>query len=388
MRRFKSVIVCLVLVLAAQSLLAATYYVGTCASGAYSTIQAAVSGVPAGSTIKVCPGTYAEQVTISQALTIEGFSSGNSSQSVIAMPSTGLTTTSSISVGTVAPQLEVTAGPVNITNITVDGTATSSNCPSTEPYPWYTGVFYSSGSSGTMKGVETRYQNCNGLGMGILIENGSGPNQSVTTENSYVHDNTAGGILALTIQNPPTLAAPIKNCYVSSPQTAILVRGTTGSVSDNYLTGGFDGVFAGSAVTVTGNTVIGEAQGISLETADVVVSNNTVSSSTYFGIFSDGGSAGSSITSNQISNSGKDGIYLNTGGVTIKSNTIIDSPNGIEFSCNTGNTTSGNTIIETTNGFDQFPPGSTSGNNFYNVATISTGGWGSDAAMRNVRPRN
>jgi hypothetical protein len=43
----------------------------------FTTISAAVIGVPAGSKIQVCPGTYPEQVTISQPLTLEGISSGN-----------------------------------------------------------------------------------------------------------------------------------------------------------------------------------------------------------------------------------------------------------------------------------------------------------------------
>jgi hypothetical protein len=47
---------------------ATNYAVGTCRPTltSYPTISAAVSTVPAGSIVEVCPGTYAEQVTISQ----------------------------------------------------------------------------------------------------------------------------------------------------------------------------------------------------------------------------------------------------------------------------------------------------------------------------------
>ncbi len=47
--------------------IAATYAVGTCKPTlpSFLSISAAVSSVPAGSTIEVCPGTYAEQVIIS-----------------------------------------------------------------------------------------------------------------------------------------------------------------------------------------------------------------------------------------------------------------------------------------------------------------------------------
>lgn len=385
MRRFQFAVLFLALLSAAQSLKAAIYYVGSCHSGSYGTIQSAVSGVPSGSTIKVCPGTYAEQVIISQPLTLEGITSSNSSQVFVAMPSAGLTTTTSITEGTLAPQVWASVGPVNITGITIDGTATSSNCPSTPPFPWYTGIFYSTGSSGTLKGLEVQNQNCNGFGTGIIIENGSGTSESVTIEDSSVVNDTSGGILAWTYPTDSTLSATIKNNYVSTINDAINVGNTSGSVSNNYISGGFNGVFANSSLsTITGNTIVGESYGISVETASVVVSGNAISNSTYGGIFVDNGSAGSTITSNQISNSGREGIYLNTGDVTIKSNTIISNPIGIEFRCNAGNTVSGNTINGATTGFDSFPAGTTSGN-FYNVVTITTG-CDSDSNSRSVRP--
>lgn len=80
MRRFYFALLALVLVLAAQPLAAATFYVGSCKAGSFGTISAAVAAVPAGSIVNVCPGTYPEQVVISQALTLKGMLSGNSSQ--------------------------------------------------------------------------------------------------------------------------------------------------------------------------------------------------------------------------------------------------------------------------------------------------------------------
>ena len=79
MRRVPFVLLFLVLVIGAQPLVAVTYYVThqptlLCTNNktGYSiflTIQDAVTQVPAGSAINVCPGTYAEQVIISQPLT-------------------------------------------------------------------------------------------------------------------------------------------------------------------------------------------------------------------------------------------------------------------------------------------------------------------------------
>src|SRR5215469_3338685 len=151
MRYIQFALVSVLLVLSAQSVVAATYYVGANPADCphtpnFNSIQTAVTTVPAGSTILVCPDTYAEQITISQPLTLRGIPVNNSKQAIITVPSGGLATTSSIALGgTVAAQVEVTAGPVNITGITVDGTA-SSNCPTVG----LIGIFYSSGSSGTV----------------------------------------------------------------------------------------------------------------------------------------------------------------------------------------------------------------------------------------------
>ena len=75
-----------------QSLLAANLQVGNCQSKTgVATITLAVAAVsPEGGTIKVCPGTYPEQVVISKPLTIQGIQDGNNDAAVIVPPVTGL----------------------------------------------------------------------------------------------------------------------------------------------------------------------------------------------------------------------------------------------------------------------------------------------------------
>jgi len=60
------------LVIAVPATRASTVVVGTCLQNhqSYSTISQAVSSVPSGSTVLVCPGVYAEQVTITQPWTL------------------------------------------------------------------------------------------------------------------------------------------------------------------------------------------------------------------------------------------------------------------------------------------------------------------------------
>ena len=63
----------------ALSAMAVNVAVGTCKPSlpSYPTIQLAVSSVPPGATIQVCPAAYPEQITINKDLTIKGIADGN-----------------------------------------------------------------------------------------------------------------------------------------------------------------------------------------------------------------------------------------------------------------------------------------------------------------------
>ena len=380
MRHFQFALLSVVLVLAAQSVVAATYYVGAKPADCpqtpnFSSIQTAVSTVPAGSIIDVCPDTYAEQITITQPLTLQSIPVNNSNQVIITVPSGGLATTPSLSNGNlpVAAQVEVTAGPVNITGITVDGSA-SSNCP----ISLYVGIFYSSGSSGTVNEVQTRNQNCNPYGEGIIAENGAGTAQSVTIENSDVNSFTFSGILVCSNQTPTTLTALIKGNYIAGAAYYGVQTGCNGGVSTNAgsvsgnnipVTGRSTGVYAASASSpISGNTITAGLYGVEVGTP-TAISGNTVNDAAY-GILVFGPA---SLTSNHMSNSGSAGIYLGFNGASVKKNTIAQTPVGIEFGCFSA-TVSGNTINGATTGTDLVPKAFTGVNSFYNVTTFRTGG--------------
>ena len=157
------------LVLAVHPMLAANYAVGSCKPSlpSYATISAAVSGVPPGSTVLVCPGTYPEQVTIAQPLTLKGISSGNAGRAVITLPGSGLAAVTTGLAYSIAAMVDVTAGPVNISDITVDGTG--NNVTSTY---WLAGFLYNDGSSRTVNEVTARNLTGTGgvLGSGLRIQ--------------------------------------------------------------------------------------------------------------------------------------------------------------------------------------------------------------------------
>jgi parallel beta-helix repeat protein len=342
---FLSMLVVGLLLLGAQPTRATTYAVGTCrpSLSSFSTIKAAVGSVPSGSTVLVCPNTYPEQFTISTPLTLQGVSSGNSARAVITVPSGGLAVSlTSIFGETVAAQVLVTSGPVNIIDITVDGTGNSNGAV-------LAGIFYESGSSGAVNEVTIRNGILQDEGFGIWVENGNTTNESVTIENCSVHDVTSG-IYVASNQTPPTLTATVKGNNVANASYYGIVA---------YDVGG----------TITGNVIVASSGGIVVE-APASVLSNTITDTKFGMTFLDGAAI---VKSNVVSNSSV-GITLDGVGATIEGNKITKASGmGIDFLCIAGNTISGNTISDTPIGVGDVPSSLTVSNTYYNVDTIRSG---------------
>lgn len=106
---------------------AGTYAVGTCTGFAtYPTISQAVSSVPAGSIIEVCPGNYAEQVLITKRLTLKGVPDASGADDPVIVPPSGGLVQNGVDIfgNPVAAQIFVVSpsGPVTIEHLAVDGT--------------------------------------------------------------------------------------------------------------------------------------------------------------------------------------------------------------------------------------------------------------------------
>jgi len=358
-----------VVIAASRPAHATNFEVGSCIASLtkFSTIQTAVSSVPAGSTILVCPGAYYEQVTISQPLTLKGQSSSNQDRPVIAAPPNGLAiNVTSITGAHVAAQVLVQnvtpPGNVALTGITVDGSrAEVQNCSVSA---FLAGIFYASGTSGTINEMTTRNQDLPSCGYGIWIENGPGPVQSITVENNSVHDMTWEGIFATSNQIPSTLAATIKGNFVNgkvyNQTTDIEVVGITGTISANVVTGGLQGIISGngsngSPVTISGNDVADISIGLGIGIDDgVTVTGNKISNVYEALTFGGSGlSPGPTVTGNTIKNTTY-AIMMNCiPNVTVKSNTLNDSANGYAY------------VPTANSGLDV--------NSIYNVDTVKTG---------------
>jgi len=323
-------------------MLAANYAVGTCKPSlpSYATISGAVSGVPPGSTVLVCPGTYPDQVTIAQPLTLKGITSANAGQAVITVPGSGLSFVTTGLGYSIAAMVNITASPVNISDITVDGAGNTLPGGS-----WFAGFLYNDGSSGTVNEVTARNICCTYGGFGVWAENANATYESLTIENSSFHDDDGAVLTA-----GSTLLATVKGNTVESGLFQVQWF-SGGSLTANVLNGGYYGMYLAPPVPIT-------------------VSGNTVNSETY-GIVA---CCGVTATSNKISNV-FDGIVDNGGGNTFKSNAIARVNVGIEFACQSP-TVFGNTINDATTGLDNVPSSFSGANSFNNVVTLRTDGCG------------
>jgi parallel beta-helix repeat protein len=334
-----------------------TFVVGICRPGLpnFSSISAAVSSstVPAGSVVMVCPGTYNEQVHITKSLTLEGISSGDTEEAIIAPPAGGLVQNAANDLGdSISAQVwvdNVSGGVVNLNNLTVDGSGNAvASC-----FPFVAGIFYQN-SAGTVNHVTARSQNGNGCGIGIEAEGGSA-SPAVTIENNSIHDADDAGILTETYGSfTPELTATIKGNYTNNASQGIVIdQGSSNTVSGNVVSNSKFGITAqgGSQGAVSENTVLNSPLGIEP--------------------FADG----VSVTFNKVFNSSGAGINLQgTTVATVQNNTIAASKVGIEFTCFADPNVIHNVIIDTPTGIDQVPGALAAPNTYFSVATIRTGG--------------
>jgi Periplasmic copper-binding protein (NosD) len=313
------------------------FYVGTCKPGKadFTTIQEAVTAVPSGSTIDICPGTYPEQVTIHQSVTLQGVQSGNDGSVVITAPPSGLLS-AMVPVGfPVSAQVTVsrTDGPVNISGLTVDGTGITAGTSGSA----VAGILYNS-SSGTLNHV--LMQNLAPTStevFGAVFRDDGSVSPTDTIQNSAVYlPNTGGGEIVGIAASTAVSGTP--NHLVSSSGTITL------SVSNNYISVGPSGARSfginaelNVAATISGNTV-----------TEFVLTSTPVPQTGFFetGIIVDFASAPIKINGNTVLDA-SDSIVLNgsTSSINIVNNVLAPSNTGITIEQPSGATITGNQIV-------------------------------------------
>jgi hypothetical protein len=334
-------------------------YVGSCRPGSFPTITAALAATPHANVVKVCPGTYPEQVLITYAVTLQGISSANSAEVIIASPPNGLAVNATDDLGDpIAAQVfvENSPGPTQISDITLDAANNHVLAPA-----YIAGIFLQN-SPGMVNHVATRNQMGGAGGVGVWVEGGTS-NPTVTVQNSSIRNFDDIGIWTQTNAAASELAVTITNndenggfgSGVIANADIAMGPGATTTVSHNYLAGGATGVIAAASAkgSISGNTMInGDGKEISLN-GDRVSAN-----------------------SNDIFMCGSAGISVNSALPAVQHNTITGCPVGIELNGFADGSVRSNTIMDGGVGVDGVPAGFAVSNSYYNVGTImvSVGG--------------
>lgn len=258
--------------------------VGGCKTNlvSFGTIQSAISAVPSGATVQICPGTYTEQVSITAPIILQGVANGQNQAVVLAVPIAGLTqsVTGPVSSFPIFPQIVVQdAGPVNISGLTIDGN--TSSCPSGA----VAGVVYLSTTTPSSGKLSNSVIRNTGSGCGspqaaaVYGENGSGLASTITVTGNSVHSINGQGIMF-----GPNLSGTISGNTISQ------------------VNGGIGFQNAGPNAKATGNTIISAQNAISLNSANgvTVQTNNLINSSNQ------------AISLNDISGGGNNNVTKNT----------------------------------------------------------------------------
>jgi len=400
---------------------AETLVVGTCKAGSqFPAIHWAIAAAAPGSTIYICPGTYTEQLTITESLTLIGVSanglSGASASGpdnpVIAPPTVGglEANASDLSDGSaIAAQIAVVtpegaSAPINvkISNIAVDGANNLiSGCG-----PDLIGIYYQN-ASGTIDDVVARNQTlASGLGgcqsgLAIFVQSGyaSGGTAVVTIENSSVHSYQKNGI---TVDGSGTVATITGNYVVGQGSTPVIAQngiqvsdGARGSVKGNTVT---DDVYVNPSncgTTCVGGSGILVYDSGATSASHLAISGNTISN-TQLAIVAYGDSLGTAdyndVTSNKVTGTQAAGSFLDDGidlcsnNNTATSNTVFNSSGSgihIDSSCTESTGTTGNNTTVTRNTVNEACAGvltgsgtgsSQSANIVYNVLQVAQAG--------------
>jgi parallel beta-helix repeat protein len=353
-----------------------TYIVGTCASGTqFDTIQSALNASPAPSTVQVCPGQYAEQITITRPVTLEGIAAGNGAMAQIILPDNYGVNASLQVQGSPIPAVvqiyvnKVSGGAVNLSNLDVNGMGFGLNDAT------FVAVAYQQ-SSGTVTHLVTSSQDTNSLGVNGIVNGwgmwilGGSSKPSVTVENSSFNSFSGGGLYTSinTDTTAPKLTVTIKNNSFNAVYEGIygisVDEGADASVSGNVTNGGETGILdVSSKGSITGNTVLGSQVGILLASDGPSVTSNNILGTIQEGIDVSASTLNvSKIESNTIT--------------TVKSPGEIDSTGtGIELNCNdiSSSQVNSNVLMDLYYGYGDAPAGFSGSNTYLSVPSeVST----------------
>jgi nitrous oxidase accessory protein NosD len=334
-----------------------------CPSATFTSIQDAIDAANPGSLIRVCPGTYREQLSVTKSLSIAG------DNGAIVMPAGMVANTTGSSGSPIAAAILVKdAANVEIRGLTVD----TVNNGITGCSPNLIGILYQN-SSGSIEHNAVRNTKLsatlNGCQSGdaIVVQSLGGGTSNVSVIDNSVHDYQKNGI---TGNESGTEVAIIDNVVtglgptVGAAQNGIQIGfGAKGGVLGNTVTDNvwspcssltnctFNAtgilVFQSDNVRVEHNSVATNQVGIFVGGQNARIELNKISNSLVLvgiDLAGDNNIAGH----NDVTNSGQAAILIEGNDNKVQNNDITEAPIGIlKLTGTVGNTLSGNSFFDT-----------------------------------------
>src|SRR6202521_3062960 len=334
-----------------------------CPTATFTSIQDAINATDPGGLIRVCPGTYREQLSINKSLSIEG-----DNGAIVQPGSMVANTTGSSGTPIAAAILVKDAANVEIEGLIVDTT----NNGITGCSPDLIGILYQN-SSGSIEHNAVRNTklsvSLNGCqsGDGIVVQSLSGETSKVSIDDNSVHDYQKNGITGnesgteVTITNNvvtglgPTTGAAQNGIQIGFGAKGGVLRNT---VTDNVwspcvsLTNcAFNAtgilVFQSDDVRVEHNSVATNQVGIFAGGQNAKIESNNISNSLVL-VGIDLAGDNNLASRNDVTNSGQAAILIEGNDNKVQSNDITEAPIGVlKFSGTVGNTHSGNSFFDT-----------------------------------------
>jgi nitrous oxidase accessory protein NosD len=334
-----------------------------CPAATFTSIQDAINAANPGNVIRVCPGTYREQISIDKSLSIEG------DNGAILLPSNmAVNATSASGTPIAAAIFAKEAANVEIEGLIVD----TANSGITQCSPDLMGILYQN-SSGSIEHNAVRNTklsvSLNGCQSGdaIVVQSLGGGTSKVSIDDNSVHDYQKNGItgnelgteVAVT-NNVVTGLGPTTGAAQNGIQIGFGAKGGVlrNTVTDNVwapcvsLTNcAFNAtgilVFQSDDVRVEHNSVATNQVGIFTNGQNAKIESNNISNSLVLVGIDLAGDANLA-SRNDVTNSGQAAILVEGNDNKVQGNDITEAPVGIlKLSGTDGNTHSGNTFFDT-----------------------------------------
>jgi nitrous oxidase accessory protein NosD len=316
-----------------------------CPNAGFTHIQDAIDAASPGDHIRICKGTYVEQLTIRKALDIDADSGA------VLMPSAMKPNTTSLFSGApIATAILVAdATDVSISGLTVDGL----NNGISECAPDLEGITFQNASGNIVRAAIRNFKLATGLGgcqsgTGLFVQSGGGKISKVEIEDCTIHDFQKNGITANEIG---TTAFIRRNVVTGIGPTAAIAQngiqigfGAGGAIAKNVVT---NNVYSAcSAVTmcaaVATNILVTQSDGVEVSGNKAGISqvaifvngngaeverNETFAANVFDGIRVEGNQA--EVRRNRVFNGAEAGIFVMGNNNVLEDNVITEAAIGI-----------------------------------------------------------